>query len=357
MSSSSFLESSPGVSLGQLGWRAFYSQQLTLDDLQAAFPARVLSVHRSGAYVVAEAGAANVVFPGALVPPPTVGDWVLVEHDAPRVLRVLGRQSLIERIAAGCAPHSQSIAANVDTLFIATSCNDEFSESRLERYFVLAREARVEPVVLLTKADLADDVERYEAAARAVGGRAEALSLDARSTNARTMLRPWLAPGQTVAFIGSSGVGKSTLVNALLGAPEQSTSAIREHDAKGRHTTTARHMFALPGGAWVIDTPGMRELRLPAAERGVSAVFEDVEHIAQGCRFRDCRHDGDSGCAVLAAVAASRLDARRLANYLKLQREAANAARSVRERRERERHFGRLHRSAQRLQRSQKGRD
>jgi ribosome biogenesis GTPase len=284
-----------------------------------------------------------------------VGDWALIEQGAPRVLRVLERQSLIERISAGAAPYSQAIAANIDTLFVVTSCNDEFSESRLERYLVLAREARVEPVVLLTKADLCDDVDQYTLPAREVGGRVETLALDARSTNARAMLSPWLEPGQTVAFAGSSGVGKSTLVNALLGASQQSTSAIREHDSKGRHTTTARQMFALSGGAWVIDTPGMRELRLPAAEAGVSAVFEDVERIAHVCRFRDCRHDGDSGCAVAAAVAAGQLDARRLANYLKLHREAANAARSVRERRERERHFGRVHRSAQRLQRQKKG--
>jgi ribosome biogenesis GTPase / thiamine phosphate phosphatase len=343
------------LSLSQLGWRPFYSQQLTLEDLQAASPARVMGVHRGGVSVMSEAGTARLVLPRSLAAAPTVGDWVLIEPAADRVLRVLERLSLIERIAAGEAPERQAIAANIDTLFIVTSCNDEFKQSRLERYLVLAREARVEPVVLLTKVDLCNDVERFATAVQQVAARVATLTLDARSATASAALGRWLEAGQTVAFVGSSGVGKSTLVNALLGADEQSTSGVREHDAKGRHTTTSRQMFALPGGAWVIDTPGMRELRLPAVEAGVSAVFEDIQEFALACRFRDCSHDGDGGCAVAAAVAAGRLDARRLANYLKLRREAANAARTVRERRERERHFGRVHRSAQRLQRQKKG--
>ena len=139
--------------LSQLGWRAFYSQQLALDDLKAAFPARVLGVHRSGVSVASEAGTVQVALSGALSAAPTIGDWALIEHEAPRVLRVLERQSLIARTAAGEAPQRQAIAANIDTLFVVTSCNDEFSKSRLERYLVLAREARVEPVVLLTKAE------------------------------------------------------------------------------------------------------------------------------------------------------------------------------------------------------------
>lgn len=345
------------MSLSQLGWRAFYSQQLSLDDLQAAFPARVTSVQRSGLLVLSEAGPMSLAPIGGVEQWPTVGDWVLIERTSPRIVRVLERHSFIERIAAGEAPNRQAIAANIDTLFVVTSCNADFNPSRLERYLVLAREARVEPVIVITKADLCEDAAAYESRAREIDGAAATIALDAHSAQAHSQLSLWLGAGQTVAFVGSSGVGKSTLVNSLVGALTQSTHGVREHDGKGRHTTTARSMFALPGGAWVIDTPGMRELRLPPAASGVSAVFDDIERIAQRCRFRDCRHDGECDCAVTAAVAEGGLDERRLVNYLKLQREAANAARSVRERRECERRFGRVHRKAQRVQRQTKGRD
>jgi ribosome biogenesis GTPase len=170
------------------------------------------------------------------------------------------------------------------------------------------------------------------------------LALNATEHAAAVALAPWLGGGQTVAFVGSSGVGKSTLVNALLATQLQATSSIREHDAKGRHTTTSRQMFALPSGAWVIDTPGMRELKLGAVEAAVSAVFDDIETLARDCRFRDCQHRDDAGCALHAAVADGRLEERRLNSYLKLQREAERASQSVRERRALARRWGRMHR-------------
>jgi ribosome biogenesis GTPase / thiamine phosphate phosphatase len=352
--------STPAFSLRQLGWRAVCSQQLTLADLDVAHPARVTSVQRGDVTVASETGEARVTMPGSFASHEaalTVGDWVLIDLTAPRVLRVLERYSVIERLAAGTEIRRQPIAANVDTAFIVTSCNDDFNLSRLERYLVLARDGGVVPVIVLTKADLCTDSDRYVADARRMTSEVDVLALDATSVDVANSLSAWLAPGQTVTFVGSSGVGKSTLVNTLMGAHAQPTCAVREHDAKGRHTTTARQMFALNSGAWVIDTPGMRELRVGAAEAGMSAVFHDVEALARHCRFRDCRHDGDQGCAVLAAIAAGQLDARRLENYLKLQREAMLASRSVRERRERERHLGRLYRSAQRVQRDKKGRE
>jgi ribosome biogenesis GTPase len=172
-------------------------------------------------------------------------------------------------------------------------------------------------------------------------------ALDPAST---TALDPWLQPGQTVAFVGSSGVGKSTLVNTLTGA-SLATAGIREDDSKGRHTTTTREMFALDCGAWVIDTPGMRELKVGAVQAGLGSVFGNIESLAAHCRFRDCRHESESGCAVLAAVASGELDARRLASYRKLLREAAHAAMTPHERHARERKFGRLVASALRLKR------
>ena len=217
----------------------------------------------------------------------------------------------------------QAIAANLDTLLVVTSCNDDFNLARLERYFTVARHGQVEPVIVLTKADLCADVEAFVAQTRSIARDIAVLPMNATARAEADTLAPWLGRGQTVAFVGSSGVGKSTLVNTLLASDVQATSGIREHDAKGRHTTTSRQMFALPSGAWVIDTPGMRELKLGAMEDAVSAVFDDIEALTRDCRFRDCRHRDDAGCALQAAVAAGRLDERRLDSYLKLLREAA----------------------------------
>ncbi|HKU16849.1 MAG TPA: ribosome small subunit-dependent GTPase A [Steroidobacteraceae bacterium] len=332
-------------SLDQLGWSAWYSQQLTLDDLSTGFPARVGNVQRNALSVLCERGARDVVVPPRLVATAiAVGDWLLIEHDAPRVLRVLERRSFISRMAAGLEQREQAIASNVDTLFVVTSCNDDFNLSRLERYFAIARHAQVEPVVVLTKADLCADTEPFAAQVRSIAAGIAVLVLNATDPAAADALAPWLSRGQTVAFVGSSGVGKSTLVNVLLATDAQTTAGVREHDAKGRHTTTSREMFALPSGAWIIDTPGMRELKLGAVEAAVSAVFADIETLARECRFRDCTHNEDAGCALHAAVAAGRLDARRLVSYLKLQREAVRAAQSVRERRAIERRWGRMHR-------------
>lgn len=183
------------------------------------------------------------------------------------------------------------------------------------------------------------------------------IPVNATSAGSASSLSPWLGAGQTVAFVGSSGVGKSTLVNTLSGAPVQGTAGIREVDSKGRHTTTARHMFALPGGAWVIDTPGMRELKLEVGAEALSAVFSDIEAMARHCRFRDCAHQGDEGCAVSAAIERGDLDERRLASYRKLQREAAHAARTVRQRRERERDFGKMVKSVLKKKRMDRGQE
>jgi ribosome biogenesis GTPase len=347
---SSYFSSLAVISLARLGWRPFHSQQLTLDDLETAFPARVSSVHRSGLVVISEQGTATVAVPPRLLEqlalPITVGDWVLIEHAAPRVQRVITPYSVIKRHAAGTDHRLQTIAANLDTLFVVTSCNDDFNPSRLERYLAVAFEAQVEPVIVITKADECDSSEPFIDEANALGTTAAVIAVNATESTAVAALEPWLQPGQTVAFVGSSGVGKSTLVNTLIGKSQQSTGGIREDDGKGRHTTTSREMFALDGGAWVIDTPGMRELKIGAIEAGLRTVFDNIETLATQCRFRDCKHESEAGCAVLAAVATGGLDERRLASYHKLQREAALAAMTNRERRARDRHFGRMSSSA-----------
>ena len=254
-------------SLHQLGWRTEYAQHLELADFEAGYPARVMAVHRSGLSVLSSRGLGALALPPHLVDVGVVvGDWVLVEHHADRVLRLLHRQSLMARVAAGEDHRRQSIAANLDVLFIVSSCNDDFNPSRLERYLMLALDAEVTPVVVLTKADQSDDASGYVAVAQDLLSSVAVLAVNATDSVSVSQLAPWLAPGKTVAFVGSSGVGKSTLTNSVIGGAAQRTGGIREDDAKGRHTTTSREMFPTASGAWVIDTPGMRELQLGVAE-------------------------------------------------------------------------------------------
>ena len=317
------------LSLERLGWSAFYSQQLSLDDLSAGYPARVSNVQRSLITVLCERGALNVVVPPRLASADAalaVGDWLLIEHEAPRVLRILERRSLVSRMAAGIEQRMQVIAANLDTLFVLTSCNEDFNLSRLERYFAVAKHAQVTTVVVLTKTDLCADTETFVAQARSIARDIAVLALNATAQSETAALAPWLGRGQTIAFIGSSGVGKSTLVNALLAGDVQATSAIREHDAKGRHTTSSRQLFALPSGAWVIDTPGMRELKPTGEEDLGEGGFADIEALAEQCKFRDCSHQREPGCAVRAAIERGELDEERFLNYLKLRDEVAAAA-------------------------------
>ncbi|WP_266157484.1 GTPase RsgA [Dyella silvatica] len=251
----------PFFSLHQLGWRPGYAQQLTIEDFEAGYPARVAGVHRHGLTVLSSRGTALVTLPSHRAASSetaiTVGDWVLIEQHADRVLRLIERQSLMVRVAAGGEHRLQSIAANLDSLFIVTSCNDDFNPSRLERYLALAFEAAVTPVIVLSKADTSDDAMAYVTEARQIAPGVAILLVNATDATSVTQLHPWLQSGQTVALVGSSGVGKSTLTNRLVGNTLQLTAAIREDDAKGRHTTTAREMYALASGAWLIDTPGM----------------------------------------------------------------------------------------------------
>jgi ribosome biogenesis GTPase len=347
--------SSSLLSLSQLGWRAHFSQQLTIEDLERFTPARVVSVQRSGLTLWSEHGESHAPAATLARLVATVGDWVLADLESNRVERLLERSSLLARMAAGSEQRTQPIAANIDTLFVVTSCNDDFNASRLERYLALAHDAHIDPIIVVTKRDLCADVDELLAELEEIAPDIPAMAVNATDPMSTRCLSDWLTAAATIAFVGSSGVGKSTLVNTLTGVATLTTGGIREHDSKGRHTTTARQMIAMPGGAWLIDTPGMRELKVGAIGQGIRATFDDVEALARHCKFRDCRHQRDVGCAVLAAITAGTLSERRLTNYLKLQREAQHATQSVFERREASRRFGRMHKVLQEQHRRDRG--
>ena len=327
-------------SLADFGWRAVLSQQLSFTELESCFPCRVSAVYRDRLLALSEQGELDIPITGILNSENTqdrmaVGDWLLLDNQSHQPVRRLDRLTVLQRTASGTEPKAQLIAANLDTVFIVSSCNQDFNVSRLERYLSLVMAAHIPAVIVLTKADTSDAEDEYRQQAQQIHQDVPVITVNALEANSVNQLISWVGHGQTVAFIGSSGVGKSTLTNTLLGQVAQQTQGIREDDAKGRHTTTGRHLFALPSGGWVLDTPGMRELRLGEDSQGVSEVFSDIEQLITECRFSNCQHNGDKGCAITSAIESGDLDERRWQNYLKLSTEAEIASQS-REQRQKE---------------------
>lgn len=322
----------PGVldNLAALGWNGELAARFAELGAPELVPGRV--VEQSGLYRVATAGGELLAEAAGRLRReaadaselPAVGDWVALLAPAGdgvgRIEAVLPRRSAFTRRAAGRRLDRQVVAANVDILFLVQGLDGDFNPRRIERYAVAAWDSGARPVVLLNKADLGDDLEARVAEVEAAAPGIPVHAVSALTGEGLAALAAYLAPGETVAFLGSSGVGKSTLVNRLLGREAQATAEVREGDDRGRHTTTRRELFRAEGGWLLIDTPGMRELQLWEGE-GLRAAFADVEALAASCAFRDCRHAGEPGCAVAEAVARGDLAGERLESYRKLGRE------------------------------------
>jgi ribosome biogenesis GTPase / thiamine phosphate phosphatase len=322
--------------LADLGWSDHFARQLSTG--LTGTPARVSEVARSNLICLTETAQITATTPDS-TGLYAVGDWVLIA--ASRVTHRLTRTTEIARRAAGHVADRQLIAANVDTLAIVTSCNADFNPARLERYLAMASASGCLPLVVLTKADMADDPSAYMRRAERLSPLVTAMAVNAHDAQDVARLNAWCARGQTLALVGSSGVGKTTLQNALTGVVA-ATQGIREDDAKGRHTTTSRALRTTLAGGWLIDTPGMRELQLADAADGIDAVFADLAELVSQCRFSDCQHQSEPGCAVQAAIEVGTLDEARLRRWQKLQREDARHTESIMERHERIRRFDRL---------------
>ena len=307
------------MQLENFGWSGFFAIQQ-----RPGTPGRVASASRDHFIVWTQTGELNAEVSGDLRHSspiwPAVGDWVALRPGTAVIESVYERKTLLSRKQPGRSVQEQVLAANIDVLFIVSGLDRDFNERRIERFLVLAQQSGARPVVLLNKADLAPTLdlnigEILHRLTTATG--VSVLPISAASGQGLQSVNDTMACGETAALIGSSGVGKSTLVNRLIGTARQSTAEVREDDNRGRHTTTTRSMFVMPGGWLLIDMPGLREVQLWAAPDSLDAGFQDIERIAQSCRFRDCTHSGEPCCA----IADSAIDPHRLDNYRKLQRE------------------------------------
>jgi ribosome biogenesis GTPase / thiamine phosphate phosphatase len=303
-----------------LGWSAFFDDQLEPEEASLA-RMRVATVHRARLTAESAFGPVKLILPNqANTADYAVGDWLLVDPVSLMPVRRLDRKTTLQRRTEG-GRVPQLIAANVDTLFIVSSCNDDLNPARLERYLALANEAGTTPVIVLTKADQVADAGPWRDQVAGLQRGLEVVTLNATAPDAAMVLARWCGAGQTVALVGSSGVGKSSLLNTLAAkSPEeaQATGSIREADAKGRHTTTSRSLHRIAGGGWVIDTPGIRTLHASDLSAGLDLLFAEITELATDCRFRDCSHAHEPGCAVQKAVAAGRIDPDRLERWRKL---------------------------------------
>ncbi|KAB7613746.1 ribosome small subunit-dependent GTPase A [Amylibacter sp. SFDW26] len=328
-------------SLIALGWSDHFDDQITSDAFVNTPPARISDIYRKQISAYSAAGEITLDLPPSMSAGDlTVGDWILTDPETNRVLSVLDRHTLLQRQSAGAGITRQLISANVDTLMIVSSCNDDFNLARLERYLILAQSNDTQPLIVLTKIDLTDDSETYRKQAEALSPDVQAITINSKDPASLDQLSPWVQAGKTAALVGSSGVGKSTILSGLTGI-KVATQGIREDDSKGRHTTTARSLRPALAGGWLIDTPGVRSLGLGESDEGLERVFSDLTEIAHGCKFSDCKHETEPKCAIRAAVDVGTLDGVRVERWKKLLKENEQNSKTIAKERERLSNLGR----------------
>jgi ribosome biogenesis GTPase len=329
------------ASLHAVGWSDAWGVSFHSIATPGQEPARVVEEHRTGYRLIAADGEIPGERTARLLSPeiprvelPAAGDWVVIERIAGEhralVHAVLPRRTCLSRRASGTVPYEQVVAANVDLALLVCGLDNDFNLSRIERYLVFAAVSGARAAIVLSKADVHEDPAAALAETLAIAGDTPVIAVSARTGAGMAAFRALPRRGQTLVVVGSSGAGKSTLVNALFGADLQRTQEVREHDSHGRHTTTSRTLLTHPDGWTLLDTPGMRELRLLADDAALDASFEDIAELAAHCRFSDCTHRDEPGCAVIAAIEEGSLEARRLESYDKLGRELARQDRKAR---------------------------
>lgn len=319
------------MNLEQFGWNSFFANAWKSVETVGTEPGRVIAQHRALWMIAGPFGESYAEASGRLRQSaehsglwPTIGDWISAKPKSGCgmvIHEVFPRRTQITRKIPGKQNKPQVLAANIDAIFLVVGLDGDFNLRRLERFLVQFWDSGAKPVLLLNKADVRNDAKEIAESVRVGLLGVDVISLSARTGTGLKELEGYLAEGKTVVLLGSSGVGKSTLLNRLLSSERQRTKMVREGDSRGRHTTTARELFFLASGAMVIDTPGLRELQLWDVQQGLQSVFGELEDLARGCRFRDCRHAGEPGCAVRKAIEKGDLDAGRLESYHKLQRE------------------------------------
>ena len=322
----------PGF-LDELGWDSFFVKEFDRLGLKQILPARVISQDRNSYTVMGEHGEIRANLSGRLRYQtaagfyPVIGDWAAVASRPSErqgvIQAVLTRKSSFSRKIAGGPTEEQVVAANVDTVFLVSGLDGgrNFNPRSIERYLTVAWSSGARPVIVLNKADVCPDVAAFVARAELVAAGVPVHAVSAVAGSGLESLKTYVAPGQTIALLGHSGVGKSAIINAWLGEERQQVGAVRAGDRRGRHTTTRRELFLLPGGGSVIDTPGMREIQVWGGESSLGDTFDDIERLAENCRFTDCHHESEPGCAVRQAIRRGVIDDARFQNYLKLQKE------------------------------------
>lgn len=346
------------MQISNLGWTPFFSQTLEQFDAPGLNPARVFRQDKHRFLVHTGSGLVPAILTGSLTgrlaasgESVAVGDWVLVttevSNETQSIHELLPRRSAFKRKGAGTATREQVVAANLDIVFLVSGLDGDFNLRRIERYLTQAWNSGATPVIILNKADACDDLDGRILAAKAVAPGVDVHAISATHRTGLDRIEQYLTPGATIALLGSSGVGKSTLVNLLAGEDRMRTEAVRQDDSRGRHATTHREMIILPSGALLIDTPGMRELQLWSSAEDVDQTFPEVAELAASCRFSDCTHTNEPGCAVLEALEAGQLSEERYQSHLKLVKEVAYLERRQDEsaaykQRERERRFTKM---------------